>query len=314
LAEGQLARLKKVELREAWKHEANDFTRWLAEEENLRLLADEIGFDLKLVQLEASVGDFNADILAEEENTGRKIIIENQLELTNHSHLGQIITYASGYDAGVIVWVVKGVREEHRQAIDWLNNHTDDTIEFYLVKVELWQIGDSPFAPKFDAICKPNDWAKAVKGATDQHELSETKAGQLEFWTRLKEYAQQRKSKLRLQKPFPQHWTNISIGSSDAYVALTVNSKEATLGVELYIPNDKKLYEGLLARKNDIERDLGEMPQWMALPEKKASRIKVTTPGDFEQKSAWDSHFRWLVDEAEKFHAVFPKYVKESIA
>src|SRR3989344_5193756 len=144
-----LAKLKKIDLREAWKREAGDFTKWLAEEPNLRLLSDEIGFDIKLIQAEAAVGDFNVDILAEEENTGKKIIIENQLEVTDHDHLGKIITYASGYDASVIVWIVKGVREEHRQAVDWLNEHTDENIEFFLLQIELWQIGDSPFAPKF---------------------------------------------------------------------------------------------------------------------------------------------------------------------
>ncbi len=113
-----LGQLKRIELREGWKHEALDFTRWLSQEENLRLLSDEIGFDIKLIQIEAAVGGFNVDILAEEENTGRKIIIENQLEVTNHDHLGKLITYASGYDAKVIIWIVKDVREEHRQAID----------------------------------------------------------------------------------------------------------------------------------------------------------------------------------------------------
>lgn len=189
-----LGMLKNIDLREAWKHEANDFTKWLAQDEHLHLLADEIGVELKLLQVEAVVGDFYADILAEEENTGRKIIIENQLEITDHRHLGQIITYASGFDAAVIVWVVKDVREEHRQALDWLNNHTDETIEFYLVKIELWQIADSPYAPKFNIICKPNDWAKAVKGGTGGGDLSETKSAQLDFWTKFKEYALQQNS------------------------------------------------------------------------------------------------------------------------
>ena len=176
-----LGKLKKIELREAWKHEASHFTQWLAQAENLRLLGDEIGFDIKLVQTEAEVGSFNVDILAEEENTGRKIIIENQLEVTNHDHLGKIITYASGYDAQVIVWVAKDVREEHRQAIDWLNEHTDDAIEFYLVQIELWQIEDSPYAPKFEIISKPNDWTKAVRSSTDTSQLTDTKVKQLEF-------------------------------------------------------------------------------------------------------------------------------------
>ena len=152
-----LGKIKKVELRKAWNHEASDFTNWLAEEENLRLLSDEIGVDIKLIQTEATVGRFNVDILAEEENTGNKIVIENQLEVTNHDHLGKIITYASGFDASIVIWVVKEVREEHRQAIDWLNEHTDEDLAFFLIQVELWQIGDSPFAPKFEIVSKPND-------------------------------------------------------------------------------------------------------------------------------------------------------------
>lgn len=127
----QLGKMVKVELRNAWKHEASDFTNWLAEEENLRMLSDAIGIEIKLIQTEASVGRFNLDILAEEENTGDKIIIENQLEATDHDHLGKIITYASGYEAKVIVWVVKEAREEHRQAIDWLNENTIEDISFF---------------------------------------------------------------------------------------------------------------------------------------------------------------------------------------
>ncbi len=308
-----LGTLKKIDLRAEWKHEANDFTRWLAQEENLSVLANEIGFELKLTQAEAAVGDFSADILAEEVNTGRKIIIENQLERTDHSHLGQIITYASGYGAEVVVWVVKDVREEHRQAIDWLNNHTDDTIEFYLVKIELWQIAESPYAPKFDVVCKPNDWAKTVKEATTgSQELTEIKLKQLEFWTQFKEYARQRSPKLRLQKPYPQHWANVSIGYSDAYLALTVNSREGAFGVELYIPDNKALYEQLFARRTDIERDLGETAVWMPLPEKKASRIKVTSTGNFDRKDRWEECFSWMLRETETFQSVFPKYVKDS--
>jgi hypothetical protein len=150
------------------------------------------------VQIEAAVGSFNVDILAEEEGTGRKIIIENQLEVTNHDHLGKIITYASGYDAKIIVWVVKDVREEHRQAVDWLNEHTDEDTEFYLMKIELWQIENSPYAPKFEIISKPNDWAKAVRSSTDAGELTDTKVKQLEFWTQFKEYAKKRQTKLHM--------------------------------------------------------------------------------------------------------------------
>jgi len=306
-----LSRLKKVELREVWKHEASDFTNWLAQAENLLLLADEIGFDIKLVQTEAAVGSFNVDILAEEENTGKKIIIENQLETTNHDHLGKIITYASGYDAGMIIWVVEDVREEHRRAVDWLNEHTDEDIEFYLIKIEVWQIENSPLAPKFEIISKPNDWAKTVKESTGGGELTETKVKQLEFWNSLREFAKQNNSGLRFQKASPQHWLSMSIGSSDAHIALTINSQQNLFGVELYIPDNKDLYVELFKHKDEIDAKLGEKVEWMPLPEKKASRIKVSYQGNFEDKKNWEIYFAWLLGVTKKFKTVFPPLKQE---
>jgi len=305
-----LGKLKKVELREAWRHEASNFTNWLAQEENLALLGDEIGFDIKLLQTEAAVGSFSVDILAEEENTGRKIIIENQLEVTNHDHLGKIITYASGYDAQIIVWVVKDAREEHRQAVDWLNEHTDEDIEFYLVQIELWQIENSPYAPKFEIVSKPNDWTKAVRSSTDASELTDTKVKQLEFWTQFKEYSKKRGTRLHLRKIYPQHWTDISIGSSDAHISLIASPREAMLGIDLYIPDNKGLYQKLFSHKDQIETDLGEKPEWMELQGKKASRLRVSTSSSFDDASKWEDSFEWLLNEAEKFHKVLPKYIK----
>jgi Domain of unknown function (DUF4268) len=306
----KLGKLKKVALREGWRHEALDFTQWLAEEENLNLLGDEIGFEIKLLQTEAKVGSFNVDILAEEENTGRKIIIENQLEKTDHDHLGKIITYASGYDAQIVVWVVKEAREEHRQSIDWLNEHTDESIEFYLIHIELYQIGDSPYAPKFEIISKPNDWTKAVRNSVENKQPSDTKIKQLEFWTQFKEYAKEKHVKIRLQKSYPQHWTNISIGSSNAHIALTIHSRENKFGVELYIPKDKELFEKLCFQKEEIEKELGEKAIWMPLPYKKASRIRILHSGSFEDTDNWRDSFEWLISEAEKFHKIFPKYLR----
>lgn len=308
--DNHLGTLKKIELREGWKHEANNFTNWLAEEENLSLLGDAIGFEIKLLQTEAAVGSFNVDILAEEESTGRKIIIENQLELTNHDHLGKIITYASGYDAQIIVWVVKDARDEHRQAIDWLNEHTGEEIEFYLVQIELWQIENSPYAPKFEVVSKPNDWTKAVRSSTDTKELTDTKIKQLDFWTQFKEYAKKKQTKLHLRKIYPQHWTDISIGSSDAHVSLVASLRDDILGADLYIPDNKELYQKLFSHKNEIEADLQEKPDWQELQGKKASRVRVSIHRDFDNTSQWENHFDWLLSEAEKFHKVFPKYIK----
>ena len=306
----KLSKLKQVSLREAWKHEAHDFTNWMAEEDNLAELSNEIGIDISLIQTEAAVGSFSVDILGEESNTGHKIIIENQLEVTNHDHLGKIITYASGHDARFIIWVVKDVREEHRQAVDWLNDHTDDGIEFFLIRIELWQIDDSAFAPKFEVVSRPNDWARAVRESTGSSKLTETKVKQLEFWTRFKEFANEQETTLRFRKLYAQHWTNISIGHSELSMALTINTRDNQFGVEIYVPDNKDLYSKLHEQKDAIEADLGDVGtvEWMGLPEKKACRIKAVYSGDFNDDAQWENHFAWLLTTAEKFQQVFPKY------
>lgn len=307
----KLEKLQKVDLRKAWNHEATDFTNWLAEDENLSLLSDEIGIDVELIQTEANVGKFSVDILAEEENTGRKIIIENQLETTNHDHLGKIITYASGHDAEIIIWIVKDVRDEHKQAVDWLNEHTDEKINFFAIKMELWQIGDSPFAPKFQIISKPNDWAKAIKKSTGQSVLTDTKLLQLDFWNKFKEYAQANNSKLKLRKANPQHWYNISFGSSDAHIGLTINSQSNQIACEIYIPDSKELFYKLEKQKEEIEQELNMKLEWMALEGKKASRTKAVYVADIDNTEEWDKYFEWMQITAEKFQEVFIEYIKK---
>jgi len=138
-----LGRIEKVELRKEWKHEALNFTKWLALEENMELLEEELDIDVENVKPEESAGRYSVDILADEVSTNRKVIIENQLEATDHKHLGQLLTYASAHDASIIVWIVKDYTEEHKQAIDWFNKHMPEEISFFLVQIELWKIGSS---------------------------------------------------------------------------------------------------------------------------------------------------------------------------
>ena len=159
----KLSRITKVNPREVWKHEALDFTRWLVKEENISVLADELEISLENIVAEASAGRFNVDIVADEVDLKCKVIIENQLEATDHKHLGQILTYASSYDASIIVWVVTDYTEEHRQAIDWFNRNMSENISFFLVQVEVYRIGDSDAAPKFNVISEPNSWGKTIK-------------------------------------------------------------------------------------------------------------------------------------------------------
>ncbi|NQU83260.1 MAG: DUF4268 domain-containing protein [Parcubacteria group bacterium] len=307
----KLEKIKQVDLRKAWGHEASDFTNWLAESENLELLSDEIGLDIKLIQTEASVGRFNVDILAEEDNTGRKIIIENQLEVTNHDHLGKIITYASGYDAEIIVWIVKDVRDEHKQAIDWLNEHIDEKIYFFAIKMELWQIGDSPFAPKFSIISKPNDWSKALKQSAGSSKLTDTKVLQLDFWNKFKEFMVANKTNLKLRTPRPQHWYDISMGAADAHISLTTDSQKDLMACELYIPDSKEIFYGLEKYKKEIENELSVKLEWRPLEGKKASRVKLSREGDINETKVWEEYFEWFKNNAETFQKVFYKYIKK---
>ncbi|MBL7197638.1 MAG: DUF4268 domain-containing protein [Candidatus Omnitrophica bacterium] len=303
-----LGKLKTIDVRHIWKKESKHFTSWLSEKENLDQLGQEIGIDISLIQTEADVGRFNVDILAEEENTGRKIIIENQLEPTNHDHLGKIITYASGYGAEIIVWIVEDVRDEHKQAVDWLNEHTDEKLNFFIIKIELWQIGGSQYAPKFQIISKPNDWAKTIKKSSRSSNLSNAKVVQLDFWTKFKEYAVEKKSKLKLRKVYPQHWYDISFGSSIMHITLTVNTQSGLITCEIYISDSKETYAKLFQIKDKIEKELGEKLQWYELPGRKASRIKLLKEVDVTQIDKWKDYFEWLKNQAEKLQRVFGRY------
>jgi hypothetical protein len=305
-----LAKLNKIELREIWGHEALDFTRWLAQKENLDILSEETGIELKLVKTEANVGKFSVDILAEEEVSGRKIIIENQLEGTNHDHLGKIITYASGYDAEIIMWIVKDVRDEHQKAIEWLNEHTDENISFFLIKLELWQIENSNPAPKFEIIVSPNEWAKVIKTNQATGDLTNTKLQQLDFWGKFKSYAQEIDSNLRLQTPRPQHWYDVSIGNSECHVALTINTREKLLGCEIYINQSKELFNFFRELKNDVEKEIGEEAIWVDAA--KASRIKIhkSVTSVFDPASL-EQHFAWLYEKTVLFRKTFGKYLAE---
>ena len=306
-----LAKLELVDLREGWPHEALDFTRWLATPENLQLLSDEVGIDLRVLQTEASVGSFSVDILAEDQENGQKVIIENQLEDTDHDHLGKLITYASGVDAKAIIWVVREAREEHEKAIEWLNEKTIDEIGFFLVKVELLRIGNSMPAPRITTICGPNGWAKAVRlGGIGDGNLSETKISQLAFWEGFRSFCEKNgKKEIASRKHNGRSWYNVRVGTSMAHISLTVNSKEDSIGCEIYIPHNKNFYRHVLERKEEVERAIKNYSdptesavEWYDKEAGKACRIRVVRNVEsIFSDSDKDIHFRWLLEKTEQF-------------
>ena len=305
----ELSKLTKLPLRTIWKHEAIDFTNWLAGEENLQLLSETIGVELMNAQTEVGVGQFHVDILAEDE-TGHKVVIENQLESTNHDHLGKLITYASGLGAEVVIWIVSRAREEHEQAINWLNENTTEEANFFLIEIEVWQIGDSSPAPRFNVIAKPNDWAKTVKQTGAGNKVTELKLQQQSFFESLREYGAKNAKYIKSwQTPRAQHWYTIRVGSSQAKLSVTINSKEKLVAVEVYINDSKDLFHKLYARKDEIESMLGMKLDWQELPDKKASRIIVTHTGDFASGLDADGLISWITETADSFAKVFPKYL-----
>lgn len=298
-----------TDLRSIWKNEATDFTPWLAEDDNISILGDAVGLDISVDEQESPVGDFSVDIFAKETGTDRKIIIENQLEDTNHDHLGKLITYASGKSADIIIWVVKHAREEHRSAIEWLNNHTDEKIGFFLCEIKLYKIGNSEPAVKFEVIEKPNDWAKEIK---KNDALRPTHYARQEYWTAFNEYAFKNADFAKSfgkRKASTDHWMDLSIGSSGCHLAILQLRKDDEIGLELYINDDKELFHNLFNKKDTIEKDAALSFDWRELPEKKASRIIIKTSADFEDKSKWNSQFDWIIDTSLKMRKAFKKYL-----
>ena len=303
-----LGTLKEItDLRSIWPHEALNFTPWVAE--NVDLLVDAVGLDITVDETESSVGDFNVDIYASETGTDRKIIIENQLEDTDHDHLGKLITYASGKGEDVVIWVVKHAREEHKAAVEWLNNHTDDKIGFFLCEIKLFQIGDSQIAPAFTVVERPNDWTKEIRKTAS---ANSTQQQRLEYWQAFNDYAFTDANFSRIfnkRKPTTDHWMDFSIGSSACHIAVSQIQKRKAVDVELYINDDKELFKSLFAHKDEIEKNMEMELEWKELPERKASRILIEKTVDLDDRATWPEQFDYIMDTCIKMKRAFKRYL-----
>ncbi len=311
-----LGKLEKVDLRQIWETEAVDFTPWLAQEDNIKLLGDTVGLELEVEAQEKEVGPFRADILCKDTGTNNWVLIENQLERTDHAHLGQLLTYAAGLNAVTIVWISDKFTEEHRAALDWLNEITESQFNFFGLEIELWQIGNSPVAPKFNIVSKPNDWGRTVKAATariESENLTETKKLQLEYWTAFREYVLENSKILKPQKPLPQHWTNLAIGRSYFHMVAAVDTWDKKISVILVMsgPNAKPHYYLFERDKERIEQELGLTPEWRELPEKKESHVTIRKNLDPTDRSLWAEQHKWLLEHLEKFHNALSPRIKK---
>lgn len=307
-----IGKLIEVDVRELWRHEQYDFSKWLSKKENIEYLNEILGLTLVSVDNEVYVGPYRCDLVAKDETSGITVIVENQLESTNHDHLGKIITYASGLDAKVIVWIVKEAKEEHRAAIEWLNNNTSTDINFFLIEIHAYKIGDSDPAPKFEVVEKPNDFVKRSKTKDrEDGEMNKSQAARLYFWEEFNKVVAQCGKPFNIRKATTDHWYDVAIGSSDAHISITLVNKFGNIVVELYISNNKALFDKLKAQKDSIESDLGFALDWDRLGEqKKASRIKYYIDGlDFEKQENYPELMNTAIDVAVKMRDVFKQYI-----
>ena len=306
----ELAKMERVELRKAWDRESEDFTPWLAKPENIELLGEELDLDLEVEAQEKNVGPFRADILCKDTATGDWVLIENQIEKTDHTHLGQLLTYAAGLQAVTIVWVAERFCDEHRAALDWLNEITGEKFSFFGLEIELWRIGNSPVAPKFNIVSKPNDWTKG--GATPPVVDSPTALLQQEYWTALRELAVQRKSFLKIHKPLPQAWTDVALGRTNLFMSVAVHTIKKWVSVSLVINTEvaKAHFRLLEADRAAIEAEAGTPLDWRELPHRKQSHVVLTRDADPSDRKDWPAQHDWLLKTLETFHKVFSQRIK----
>ncbi|GBU22987.1 hypothetical protein R80B4_02900 [Fibrobacteres bacterium R8-0-B4] len=313
-----LGKFQQIDLRDYWGNEATEFTPWLAVAENIALLSDAIGIDIEVEGTEVFIGSFKADILGRDSNNN-KIIIENQLERSNHDHLGKIITYASGINASIIIWICSNITEEHRQAIDWLNENTDENINFFAIEIELWKINNSDPAPRFNIICKPNEWVKKTKVATTPI-ITKTQSLYLEYWTYLNDYFSQEGTCLSLGKPTTKCWHGLSFlkkNEKNLNIRMVIDIGETSKIVcSLWIwgaANAKKIFFKLREEKESIEKEIGPELEWEwdEEPKKKNdASIYIIRDGDFEDRNQWEEITKWLKEYSEKFYKTFSDRVK----
>ncbi len=309
-----LSRLERVALRTVWTTEAQDFTPWLAQSKNLAVLSETLGMELATEGTEQGVGPFRADILCRDTQDDSLVLIENQLERTDHNHLGQLLTYAAGLQTVTIIWVSATFTDEHRAALDWLNEITDDRFRFFGLEIELWRIDKSDPAPKFNIVSRPNNWSKTTQQIINK-EISSGGLQHQRFWTRLREHLDETASRIKLTRmPRPQHYANFGIGKSGFRLAAVRYSQEKHISVQLQLrSSDAKAHFGPLQQmRPEIENEIGRTLTWLEQPDSNLySRVSLNYDCDPTDEENWSEQISWIADTLQKFDLAFRQRVKD---
>lgn len=305
----KLGKIEEVALRKIWSNEASDFTPWLAEQDNLNILSEVLGLNLIDPEQEVSVGSFSADIRCKTDDYSRTVIIENQIEDSNHDHLGKTIVYASGVDASVIIWIVKNARPEHISAVEWLNEHTDGDIGFFLVEIHAIKIGDSDPAPQFKVVTQPNEYVKSVKISGDK-ELSRSQIGRYEFWSQMNAYMEESGIKLSIRKPSYEHWYDFRLGSSKYNLTVNLLDNENKIRIALWIGNNKEIFDNLFKNKDTIESAYGAKLEWDRKELRAASWVADYINGfSFDNQSNWRELQERIITKVLNFQKTFKPFL-----
>jgi hypothetical protein len=291
----RLGRVSSVDVRHIWPHEERDFTPWLLE--HSKVLEQALGIDIELHHREERIGDFSLDIIGRDLSSDAPLIIENQLEPSDHRHLGQLLTYASGSDAGTIVWIARSFSEPHRSALDWLNAHTSDGIRFFGIEIRAIRVDDSRPAPVLEVVARPNDWERRVASSTKP--LSPKMELYREFWDRYLAIARA-KGWTTARTPQAQSWIAQPSGLSGVLISAAFTRQG--LASEIYFDvgdADRNLnrFERLQEQREAFEAAYGRTLEWQDLPEKKACRVVEYLPDvAIEDHQDWTDHLEWLTD------------------
>ncbi len=306
-----ISRLRRVPLREVWAHEARDFTSWLAE--NLDVLEESTGLSLSLVEQEAPTGRFSVDILAEDRD-GNLVVIENQLEPTNHEHLGKLLTYMSNHEAKTALWIVAQARPEHIRAVQWLNEFLPADVSVYLIQVEAVRIADSPPAPLFTVLAAPSEESREI--GEKKKELAERHRLRIEFWNDLLEKARQRTPIHANRSPSTDHWISAGAGKSGltwVYVILKDHAR-----VELYIDTldqgvNKAIFDHLYRHREAVEQAFGASLDWQRLDSRRASRIAyyIRGKGGLRDRDRWDTLQDAMIDAMIRLERALKPYIQQ---
>ena len=318
-----LGRLQTIDLREVWPSEPYNFTPWLAEAENLQFLAETLGLPgLELVKAEHAVDSFSADIVARIVDSEHHVLIENQLERTDHLHLGQLLTYAPRFDAKIIIWVARNFTDAHRAALDWLNGITDERYAFFGVEVQAVRIGQSLPAPQFNVVAQPNSWTRSAlvsSAAVADQPLSDTALSNIEYWNAFHEAAAAAGAPLRrIERPLKDtnYWVPIA-PRVDAYLsAYRSQSRKPSVGAFIGLYNAPLTYvsERLMEHQSELEEAFGNAVEWLRNKEgvvaKAIVRLPVADPAD---RSDWSRQHGWLADQLKRLEQVFAPPVLEAL-